>query len=393
MTKLRMIAPTTVAIGLCCLTGVGAALAGQDGATGIVASIDKGPVVADGDVTGKPTDFIITLDGSSNPSVAGRSLAAGDTIKVIFPPEFDLGNLDPAFPLADLPTPFPPTPPLPPMPCVPGNLQCTTAIMLKGWPQDPLFPPVLFHQMSIDFGANALVYTAVQNIELSPGIKQLHTFLHGVTNPAPGKYRVRVEAETGPGGSLETGEGLLTVLRKTQPNINVTSVFVKALAGALPGGPACGPGTNPPNPDNPIYQTAGLEEDAPFVWTFLAWGRNNQALDGISLRKHGRNHWRLIRNRNDDDDDEADTDRHHGRRIIGDLRIDAPPGARGQKVRQVDCPTLLPAAPVIGTTPGLGPQPVGRLDVQFTVGDTPGVYTTTLSLRGGNAVQMIVTAD
>ena len=96
-------------------------------AAGIIESIVKAPVVADGDVTGKPTDYVINLSGSMDPNVAGRSLHAGDKIRVIFPPEFDLANLNPAYPLLDAPTPLPPIAPLTANDCVPGWLTCTTA--------------------------------------------------------------------------------------------------------------------------------------------------------------------------------------------------------------------------------------------------------------------------
>ena len=49
-------------------------------ASGLVASIDKAPVIADGDVQGMPTDYVITFEGSLAPDVTGRSLAAGDVI-------------------------------------------------------------------------------------------------------------------------------------------------------------------------------------------------------------------------------------------------------------------------------------------------------------------------
>jgi len=41
----------------------------------------------------------------------------------------------------------------------------------------------------------------------------------------------------------------------------------------------------------------------------------------------------------------------------------------------------LPWAPVIAGTPGIGPQPVGRLDLLFWTGSEAGGYTTTLSLN------------
>ena len=367
------------------LISASSAFAGNSGAAGIVAAIEKAPVIADGDVTGKGADFVITLAGSQDPAVPGRGMLAGQLIKVFLPDDFDLENLDPAFPLADVPTPFPPTPPLPPMPCLPANLQCTTAVILSGWPQEPLFPPVLFHTLSIDPDENSFVFTAAQDIVPNspefPGIKQLHLILHGVSNPPPGRYQIRVEAQTGPDGAWETGSGILRVFNNNRPSINVTSVFVKALAGTLPEseGPACGPGTNPPNPDNPIFQTTSVGTEAPFIWTFLLWGRDNEALDEVAATRAGPNHWRLKRER----------------QTIGHIFVDAPRGAVGHdiQVNPVGCPTMLAGAPVIAGTPGVGPQPVGRLDLQFIAGSVAGDYTTTVLLNRGNEVQMVVTAE
>jgi hypothetical protein len=355
--------------------------ASSAGAAGIVASIQKAPVIADGDVSGMPTDYVITLDRSLDPSVAGRSLAAGNVIKVIFPPEFDLGNLNPAFPLLDAPTPLPPVAPLSDNNCVPAYLTCTTAVILRGWPQDPYFPPALFHTLSIDPVQNALIFTALRDIDAAPpdnpGIKELHLILNGVTNPVAGHYRIRVEAQTGPGGAWETGSDSLQVLPQTRPSINVTSVFVKATSGQL-GAPACGPGTNPPNPDNPIYQTTNISTVAPYPWTFLLWGRGNEPLTDVRLRWVNADHAELRR----------------GRATIGHVRIDAPMGATGYGIdfNPLGCGTLLGGAPVIAGTPGIGPQAVGRMDLVSRAGDVPGEYRTTLTLNNGNSVQMIVTA-
>jgi len=96
----------------------------------IVSSIVKAPVVADGDVAGVATDLVIDLDTSLNPAVPGRTLLAGRTIKITLPDQFvDTGSL----PLQDVfssPT------------CIPGNLQCSTAVLLQGWPQHPILPRV-----------------------------------------------------------------------------------------------------------------------------------------------------------------------------------------------------------------------------------------------------------
>lgn len=324
--------------------------AGGQGASGIVADISKAPVILDGNVSGKPFDMVITLDGSLDPSVPGRTLAAGGTIKITFPHAFDLGDLG-GYPLTNVVS-------IPD--CVPGNLVCSTGVLLQGWPQNPVPPPPNY---SLSIEGNTLVYTALQDIVPNPpgapGIKQMHMILNGLTNPKPGHYRIRVEAETGPGGSLETGSVLAHIVPKPRPSINVTSVFT-----GLPGPQS-----------NTIYQTTTVNTPAPLEWSFLLWGKKAAVLDDVSLQ------WV--------DADEAEL--RQGGRSVGQLYIDAPAGAAGHDVHVVNS-TGLPAAPVIGSTPGIGPQPVGLLQLQFVAGSMAGEYVTTVMLNGGNAVQMRVTA-
>ena len=351
-------------------------------AAGIVASIEKAPVIADGDVTGMPTDFVITFDGSPDPNVAGRTLAAGDMIKVIFPPEFDLGNVNPAYPLLDVPTPLPPVMPLQDNDCAPAHLTCSTAVILRGWPQDPYFPPALFHTLSIDAAENALIFTALQDLTAAPptnpGIKELHLILNGITNPRPGNYRIRVEAQTGPGGAWETGSGVFHVIPRTRPSINITSVFVRATAG-IGDTAKCGPGTNPPNPFGPVHQTTATGAPAPYPWTFLLWGAGNEALTDVSLQWVNADRARLVR----------------GGRTIGHLHIDAPVGATGHGIvfNPLGCDTIMGGAPVIAGTPGIGPQPVGRMDMVFVAGNLPGEYRTTITMNNGNAIELTVIAE
>ena len=357
--------------------------AGQASATGIVRSIERAWVTADGDVSGENALWKIVLDSPIDPQVEGRSLLQRHQIRVIFPPAFDLAAIDQAYPVADIPTPFPPVPPLPDQPCVPTNFQCTSGVLLQGWPEHPFFPPVLFHLVSVDQADNAFVFTAVQDIvpdpPLNPGIKELFILLNGVRNPAPGNYRLRVEAQTGPAGSWETGSALMHVLPAARPSINATAVFVKAQAGLLTGTPACGPGTLPPNPDNPVWQVTGVGELAPYVWTFLVWGADEEPITDLEVYWENDTHARLVR----------------GRKTVGQLNIDAPVGAEGFEieVNPLACDTYLPAAPVIGTTPGIGPQPTGRLDLQFRTGNMAGRYTTTLRMNNGNSVKMVVVAE
>jgi hypothetical protein len=328
------------------------AMAGSEGATGIVASINKAPVSMDGNLKGKPTDYVLTLDTSLDPMVAGRGLKAGASIKVIFPDDFDLSDLD-DYPLGGAGSSED---------CVPGNLICTTAVILQGWPQNPIAPP----NYALSIEGNAFVFTAVQDIvpnpPMAPGIKQLHLILHGVENPGAGQYQIKVEAETGPAGAVETGTVLLTVVAKTRSSVNLTSVFTG----------------ESPNP-NTIFQETTVNGMAPYEWSFLMWGKNGKVLDNINLLWLSVNHASL----------RQDGDR------VGQIFIDAPAGATGYDIILVDS-TGLPAAPTIGGTPGIGPQPVGLLQLQFFTGSAPGDYVITiLTTQGAGSnfwSQVVVTA-
>jgi hypothetical protein len=88
-------------------------------------------------------------------------------------------------------------------------------------------------------GTNTIVFTAdvdvVPGLALpGPGIKQIHLILNGFINPRrPGPYPIKVEAETGPNGELETGEEDVWILprfllwdRKGEPFENVTIEMV-----------------------------------------------------------------------------------------------------------------------------------------------------------------------
>jgi hypothetical protein len=59
--------------------------AASTGGDGIVSTVLKAPITPDGDVAGRPTDVVITLDTSLDPEVEGRTLLAGETIKVTLP--------------------------------------------------------------------------------------------------------------------------------------------------------------------------------------------------------------------------------------------------------------------------------------------------------------------
>ena len=77
MNRLLMTVTIVALSGFFLLNNTGPAVAGDEGAAGIVSSIEKAPVIADGDVSGQPTDFVINFTGSPDHDVPGRPLMAG----------------------------------------------------------------------------------------------------------------------------------------------------------------------------------------------------------------------------------------------------------------------------------------------------------------------------
>jgi len=129
------------------------------GAGDIVVATPKAPVVADGDVTGKPTDFNLVLDRSLDPQVAGRSLLQGKTIKVTLPD---------AFIRTEVPVKAP-----------------ESGALVKGWSQGGLGG----YTVNLA-GTHTVVFTATEDIVPSgadnPGIKVLHVRGRAFTNPCAG---------------------------------------------------------------------------------------------------------------------------------------------------------------------------------------------------------------
>ncbi|MEN8041859.1 MAG: hypothetical protein ABFR95_10190 [Actinomycetota bacterium] len=315
--------------------------AGQSGGTGIVASVAKAPIDPAGDVAGERTDFVINLDTSLDPEVQGRALLAGKTIKVTLPDDFKyLGGpvLNPG-----------------PAGCLPTAGTCGTGVLLQGWPQNPVPPSPANYTLSLE-GTHTIVYTATRNLVPGdatlngPGIKQMHLILTNFVNPNPGRYEFLVEAETGSGGALETGVGVVHVRPKPRASINVTSVFA-----------------GPPPFANTIYQTTGTDSATPLDWNFLVWDRNGEPALDVVIHQVDPNTAQL----------------KQGDHVIGTVTMQTPPGAVGQEIS--GGPSMLINAPVKGFA-------TGRLIVQFETGDKAGLYTTTLRMNNGTSVTMYVTA-
>jgi hypothetical protein len=317
------------------------AVASADGppTDGLVGSIVKAPIIPDGAVAGAATDVVITLDTSLDPSVPGRTLLEGRTIKVTLPDGFKE--------TAGLPFASPGSSP----DCRPGNVQCNTGVLLQGWPQHPIAPPFQKYAFSYEADTNTIVYTALQDLvpnpPLEPGIKQMHLILVGFQNPGPGRYRVWVEAETGPGGAVESGWGNLHIIPKIRPSINITSAF------------------NAGTP-NTIYQEATPGALTPLPYDFLLWNRDGEPFTDVTIKTVNPRHSLLMQ----------------GNRVVGHVRVDAPRGATGQEVIS-ETPSFPVDSPVLVV-------PTARLTAQFRAGSAPGLYVVTFELNGGNSVQMFV---
>ena len=322
--------------------------AAASGGRGIVHSVVKAPIVPDGDVAGEPTDVVINLDRSLDPSVVGRTLLKGNQIKITLPTTF----VNTGLPGQTIFTPG----------CSPPSLQCSTGILLQGWPQHPIFPmfppasgPPTLYTTSLE-GTHTLVFTALQDVVPGvllpgPGIKQIHLFAVGFVNPSPGQYPIEVMAQTGPGGSWESGTGRLNIVPRAKPSINITSVF------------------NGLGNPNTIYQQAGVNEVVNLPYDFLLWDYDGVPFTDVDIEMVNSRHAVL----------------RQGNAVVGHVVINAPRGAQGVEVVATS-PSFAINAPLSGI-------PTARLTASFTTGSEAGLYIVTFSLNGGNSVKMHVVVE
>jgi Ca2+-binding RTX toxin-like protein len=301
---------------------------------GIVSAITRAPLAADGNVAGAPTDIVIDLDRSLDPAVAGRTLAAGRTIRVTLPDAFDTGGLPLSGPVA----------------CAAADV-CNTGILLGVPSTVPGAPDQATYAVELE-GDRTIVFTALEDLgpDELPGIKQIHLSLPALTNPQAGRYTVEIESETGLDGAVETGSAMLTVYPSIRPSINATSVFAA--------------GEDQPPPEV-AYQRTSTSAAAPLPWEFLLWEPGGVPAVGVELSQRDRRGGDILQDGS----------------VIGSFTIEAPAGALGQSVS--GDPSVLSDIP--GTS-----DKAGRLTATFTAGDTPGLYVTTFVLDGGNSQQMQV---
>jgi len=305
--------------------------------SGIVKNVMNAPVIGDGTVAGAVTEFVINLDVSIDPTVPGKTLLEGNTIRVTLPDEF-VNSGEPA--LENI---------MSNDECTPANMLCTAAVMVQGWPQRPVPPP--WYDMSIE-GTNTLVVTALRDIVPNPptfaGIKVIHLMFKSFTNPAePGFYSLDVVAETGPAGTVETGTAVVEILPRAIPHMGITSVFNE-------GAP------------NTIYQNAGLNEATPFAYDLLLWNYDSEPMVGVGIEPLGPNLWGLVQDE----------------QIVGIANVQAPAGATGMRFYNEEPSTEINAP--------LTKAPTGRLRAFFQIGSVPGEYVVQVYLLNGNSQQMFV---
>lgn len=319
-------------------------------ADGVVSSVVKAPITPDGDVAGAPTDLVINLDKSLDPAVLGRELPMGCSVAVTLPDAFEWTGL----PVQDVFTAG----------CAPGApFDCTTGIFLQGWPQHPILPhfPIPPLGAATEYALtqgvtdeNTLVFTALTDLDApnpnlapGPGLKQIH-LINGFMNPTrPGFYPVYVEFAGPVGCPVASGVANVHIVPKIRPSAEVTSVF------------------NPGRP-NTIYQETTAGTDAPFPWDLLLWDRNGGPMVGVTVEMVNSD-FALLK---------------QGKKAIGNIRIHAPDGALGHAVAEV-VESFEINAPIKGV-------PAGLLTVRFTAGSASGRYTTTVTMHGGNALNMFV---
>ena len=311
---------------------------------GIVREIVRAPVAPDGTTAGRVTDFVINLEVPLTPSLPGLTLLEGSQIRISLPDEIVYEN-ETDFPIKSVGEEN----------CTPGNLQCSTAVLIQGWPQNPVRPPVKKYDLAYDADTHTMIFTALQDLlpapPREPGIKQIHLILNGFTNPAEaGAYPVEVVAEVGLDGTSQQGTGILQVLPEPRPSLNVTSVF----------------NGEPPYRPNTFYQLANPGQFSLYPYDFLLWDAEGAAWEGVTIETVDSRHSLIVR----------------GDAVIGHVYIDAPALAEGQQVST-------PAPSTIIKTPVTGFE-TGRLTVCFRAGSVPGDYVATFKLNGGNTVRMFV---
>jgi len=228
--------------------------------------------------------------------------------------------------------------------------------LLQGWPQSPPFP--FIWETEVD--GNTVTATLTGNYRpgmFGPGPKQAHLLLLGFENPKPGKHEIPIRIQPDPkSDDIMSGIGEVIIIPKPRPSIHAVSVF-------------SGPPGPPPPFFNPIYQEVDLGDAARRVGMYL-WDKDNEPFLDVDLQMDVDNPSKglLVQNGS----------------TVGQVRIDAPPGANNYILA-----TEGPSVEVPTAVTGL---PTGLLLVEFTPDPAvAGNYTLSFRLNNGNTQDLFVT--
>lgn len=347
MNKVRTIA--TFMIAALGLAGINTASQAHE-EENFVHSIVKAPIVADGDVAFRQSDFVVNFAPFSDPTGDGIALQAGDEIRIELPHGIIFDNME-EFPICGIAPSGCQSPGGADRICLPGTLQCTTAVFLQGYPQSAI-PP------NVSLVGHTLVLTA--RGDTGPVVKQAHFIGKGTSSPHAGTYHVHVMHKRGP-EVLAEGEGRLKIRRRDHPSINTVSVFASTVGGGPP------------------FANTGLQAvssgPTKYPWNFLIWDRFAQPFMDLSMRRVNHQLFHI----------------RQGHHTVGLARVSGPHGAHRFSLDMVDNGTI--NTPLIGVGPGGVPPPLTqRYTVQFDAGSdpAPGCYKITIRLFHGNRETLYV---
>lgn len=292
-------------------------------------------VTPDGTTAGEIADFVLAFV-DPDPAVSGISLLEGATVMAVLPAAF-----------------------------VNTGQGMNSVALLQGWPQSPPAPPPLF-PWTVDVVGNTIVTTLTSDYLVGaagPGPKAVHYVLNSFRNPLqPGTYEVDLIIQPDP-NSADTYEGVgsVRIIPKARRSVNVVSVFSG-------GGP-------PPPFNNPLYQSVTAGDDSLDVGLYL-WDKRSSVADddvrpllGVDVKMTNPGHGRLVQ----------------GKKTVGHVWIDAPPGASGYEL-VTGGPSFFGTAVVTGLD-------VGILVVTLsTAPNVAGTYHVEFKMNGGNRQELFITA-
>ena len=303
-------------------------------------SIAKAPVAGDGTTAGAVPDFVLTF-ADRDPAVDGISIENGGTVEIILPPDF-----------------------------INTGTGGENVIILQGWPQSPRTdgPGFPFTRSVV---GNTITLTLFKEwlapSEFGPGPKQVHLLLNGFESPDTGRYPISLsidpDGSASDGADTYSGVGYVQIIPRSRPSVNVVSFF-------------SGPPGPPPPFYNPFYQI--VSETNPMAHQFGAylWQKDAKPAVGVDLKMTNLRHGRLVQ----------------GKKTIGQVLIQAPPGATSYSLETVPLP--LGGPPSVEIPAFATGQPVGLLGFQFY--HDPGVtgeYAIDISMNGGNTERLFVTVE